>query len=264
MDNNQDDVYAARRAELEAQFQALPPTGSSDYWRRIEESDAARRLPLEVLARCYRERYAARITDDANRIFQVIVERIGIRVTRWAGSIARQAKSGMKPQLQQEMEQECYMKLWEDLAGDGPTFLLESFSHKLEYICDHVAQSQMIKAGEWKRSGVEKPKRIPRGEMESIEAEPVGEGELPLAAQLVSTSAQDELQRVDYSDLVADIEKLSREDRTIIYGLFFQDRTQEEIAAELGVTARTIRNRLQRILHELREFYEGNKGGDNV
>ena len=69
MDNNQDDVYAARRAELEAQFQALPPTGSSDYWRRIEESDAERRLPLEVLARCCRERYAAGVTDDANRIF---------------------------------------------------------------------------------------------------------------------------------------------------------------------------------------------------
>lgn len=156
------------------------------------------------------------------------------------------------------------MKLWEDLAGDGPTFLLESFFHKLEYILDHVAQSQMIKAGEWKRSGVEKPTRIPRGEMESIEAEPAGEGESPIAAQLVSTSAQSELHRADYSDLIAAIEKLSREDRTIIHGLFFQDRTQEEVAAELGVTARTIRNRLQRLLHELRELYEGNKGGDNV
>ena len=58
MDNNQDDVYAARRAELEAQFQALPPTGSGDYWRRIEEPDAERRLPLEVLAHCCRERNA--------------------------------------------------------------------------------------------------------------------------------------------------------------------------------------------------------------
>ena len=92
----------------------------------------------------------------------------------------------------------------------------------------------------------------------------MGEGESPLAAQLVSTSAQDELHRADYSDLIADIEKLSREDRTIIYGLFYQNRTQGEIAAELDVTARTIRNRLQRILQELRELYEGNKGGDNV
>ncbi|HKW20729.1 MAG TPA: hypothetical protein VJO13_05085, partial [Ktedonobacterales bacterium] len=47
--DTQDDPYAPRRAQFEAQFQALPPTGSGDYWRRIEEPIAEQRLPLEVL-----------------------------------------------------------------------------------------------------------------------------------------------------------------------------------------------------------------------
>lgn len=264
MDNNQDDVYSARHAELEAQFQGLPSAGSESYWRRIEEPDTANRLPLEVLARCFRERRFAGLRRDADRIFEVIVERIQAWVSQKSRFTASRAKSGMKAELAEDIRQGCYMKLLEDLAGDGPTFLLESFMHKLEYIFEHAAEAQMIQAGEWKRRDVEKPTRIPRGSMESIEAQTADEGGPPRAAQVRSISAQDDLDLAEYSDLLDEIEKLPPDDRAIMRGIAFEERTQEDIAQELGVTSRTIRTRLKAIRQKLRRRYESDAGsGDS-
>lgn len=258
MEGNQDDAYAPRRAELESQFHTLPSVGSGEYWQRIEEANTAQRLPLEVLARCYRERDTAGILDDANRIFNVIVERTKLKVGRWARSIASKAKSGAGSLDPEDLEQGCYMKLWKELADDGPTFLLENFEHKLDLICKHVAHSEMEKAGEWIRPGVEKPTRVPRGEIESIDAKPRNDGDPPSpSAQTVDTRAQDAFNLAEYSDLLSQSDKLPRDARIIINGLFYQGRTQEEIARELGVTDRTIRNRLKVILEEMRRRYQG-------
>jgi hypothetical protein len=46
----QEDYYAARRAELERQFQALPTANSAEYWQRIE-APRETALPPEVLCR---------------------------------------------------------------------------------------------------------------------------------------------------------------------------------------------------------------------
>ena len=266
MGETQDDAYAARRAELEAQFQGLPPAGSGEYWRRIEATETDQQLTLEALARCCRERIMAGKMSDAHRIFAVIAGRTRSYISRRAASFARQAGAGAGAQDPADLEQVCYMKLWEELAREGPTFLLEHFDYKLGLICQHVAHSEMEKSGVWKRPGVGTPTRIPRSAMQSIHADPE-DGGLPLAAQLVSTEAQNDLTLADYSDLLAEVEQLPREERAIIHALFYEDRTQEDIAEELGVTARTIRNRLKTILQKLRLRYQGgleSQGGDNV
>ncbi len=262
--DTQDDPYAPRRAQLEAQFDELPTAGSADYWRRIEESGVGRKVPPEVLARCLRERLATGLVADAHRVFGAIMRQIEVGVGKWAWSIARQAKSGMTPERRDELEQECYMKLWEELQGDGPTFLLENFDYKLDRICQHVAHSVMEKAGEWKRRGVENPTRIPSGEIDPIQAEPEGDGDLPLVARLASASAQRDLNLAEYSDLLRQVEQLPPNERAIIEGLFHDGRTQEELAAELGVTSRTIRNRLKKILRELLEGYQGGEEDSHV
>ena len=264
VDNKQDDPYAARRATLVARFQALPQAGSDDYWRSIEPPDAGQELPPEVLARCFRERDAAGAFQDTERIFIAIMRQIEAGIGRWAWSVARQAKSGMVSDRREELEQECYAKLWEELKDDSPTFLLENFDHALDYLCGHVAHSVMQKAGEWKRRGVEKPRRVPQDEMESIHAEPDGEDEAPLSDRLASTSAQNELDLAEYCDLLGEVETLPPDERAIIEGLFYDGRTQEEVAALLGVTARTIRNRLKKILHDLLQRYQGSEEDDNV
>ncbi|HEU5348252.1 MAG TPA: RNA polymerase sigma factor [Ktedonobacterales bacterium] len=264
MRDNQGDAYAERRAQLEVQFTSLPPAGSSDYWQHIEESDIARRLPLEVLARCYRERNAARVSMDAERIFSAIMRQTQAQVRQWARSIARQAKSGMAPQLQQELEQECFMKLWEELANDDPAFLLVNFTTAFLRLRQHVAHTFMEKAGEWQRPGVETPTRVPSGEIVSLQAEPDRAGEEPLEAQLADTTAHDPFQQIELSRLLALVRELPENQRTVIIDRFWRGLTQEETAAKLGISPRMVRYLLTKALRELGVRYGDGEEGNGV
>jgi RNA polymerase sigma factor (sigma-70 family) len=255
--NNQDDTFAVRRAELDGQFHALPPVGTGEYWRSIEGASDRQAMPLEVLTRCFRERNAVGAVADAERIFNVILRRVQSPVQQWAWAIAGRARSGMKAQLREDLEQECYMKLWEELASDGPTFLLENFAHALNRLRQHVAHDVMERAGEWQRRGVERPLRIPRSRTDSLQAEPQGEDEVPLGEQLADASAQDAFDRADLSDLLALLMTLPSDQRIIVHDRFWGGRSQEETAAQLGISDRMVRYRLKTILRELGVRYRG-------
>lgn len=259
----QDDTYAIRRAQLEAQFRALPPVGDIAYWRRIE-GVTEHILPLEVLARCFRERAAAGAIMDTERIFNVIVRHIQSRVGGWAWKVAQHARSGMKKQLQEDLEQQCYMKLWEELASDGRTFLLERFPFALERLWRHVAHDMMEQAGEWRRRGVETPTRIPRAATDSIEAKPKGEDDVPLVEQITDTTVQDAFDQAELSDLFDLVMNLPEEQRTIILDRFWDGRSQEETAAKLGISDRMVRYRLKTILLELGVRYRGGEEGNHA
>lgn len=160
MGDEHEERYAARRAAFERLFQELPPAGTAAYWQRIEQAPKEAALPLEVLARCLRERWSAGAHQHAKRIFECMLRRIQSRTTAWAWSIARQCHIDQH-QMQQDLQQACHTELWEELIDDGPTFLLENFLHALDRIQRHVAHASMEQAGEWKRTGVKTPTRIP-------------------------------------------------------------------------------------------------------
>ena len=272
MDNQQDDRYAARRAELAAQFQGLPPAGSDGYWRYIEELDAEKRLPLEVLARCFRERHFAGIRGDAERIMKVIWRRVQPQVIAWARDLARQAPSGMASALKDDLEEECLTSLWEDLveddADEDAPFLLTSFTASFLRLRQHVSQDVMIREGIWKRPGVNTPKRIPRGEMVSlqIEAEPeaaAGSAATPVR-QVGDPAAQRALEQVELSDLFAKVQALPENQRTVILDRFWEGVSQEETAAKLGITPRMVRYLLGQALETLRQDYGGGEEGNGV
>ncbi len=253
----QDDTYASQRAELDALFRALPLAGDAAYWRRIEGADTESALPLEVLVRCVRTFTAAGAFNDAHRVFDVIMRRIQTPVERWAWKIAQQARSGMKTELHEDLAQECYEKLWKELADDGPTFLQIHFVTALQRLCQHIAQDTMEKAGERRRKGVENPTRIPRAETDSIEAKPKGEDEVPLVDQITDMSVQHAFDQAELSDLLDLVMKLPLDQRTIILDRFWDGRSQQETATKLGISDRMVRYRLQLILHDLGVRYQG-------
>jgi RNA polymerase sigma factor (sigma-70 family) len=248
------DAYAARRAELDERFHALPPVGTEGYWRHIEQAPAEEALPLEVLTRCIRERVAAGQHGDAQRIFAAIMGRIQQRTAIWAWRIASQARGGMAHELKDELQQECYLKLWQELTDEGPTFLMENALHALTRIEQHVAHDVMERAGEWQRPGVDRPNRVPRSDMESADALAEREEDgrkVPL--EISDTTAGDAFERVEWaSDLLDALRELSAEMRSLIYDSFVRELTQEDIARKWNVTDRTVRNRLKQSLEHLR------------
>lgn len=264
MQDNQDDAYAPRREELKAQFQALQSAGSSEYWQRIEEEDSAQRLPLEVLARCFRERHAAGVRGDAERIMNVIWRQVQPKVHQWSWQIANYSHSGMKPQFQEDLEQECLIKLWQELVEDDPAFLLENFTVGFLRLRQHVAQSVMEKAGEWQRRGVDNPTRIPRSAMDSLQAKSDNEGDFSLDEQLEDERAQAPFDRVDVSDLLEKVRSLPDDQRTVVLDRFWEGLTQEETAAKLGISTRMVRYLLKKALRELGVDYGGGEEGNRV
>lgn len=261
MDDHQDDAYEARHTDLEAQFHALPPVGSDNYWRRIEEPAAGQRLPLEVLARCYRERNAAGAVEDADRIMNIIVKQVQPAVRPWARHIAKQAPSGTTSELQQDLEQECLVKLWAELASDDPTYLLINFTMAFLRLRQHVAHSVMEKAGEWQRQDVKNPTRIPRGTMDSLQAQTSSESEFSLDDQLEDEQAQSAFKQVDLSYILDVVRSLPENQRTVILDRFWEGLTQEETAAKLGISTRMVRYLLKKALRELGvRFGDGEEG----
>ena len=149
------------------------------------------------------------------------------------------------------------MKLWEELTGDGPSFLLEHFDVAFRRLCQHVAHDVMERAGEWQRPGVEVPTRIPRSQTDSLQAEAEGEDELPRFERITDASAQAAFDQAELSDLLALFRRLPADQRTIIIDRFWARRTQEETAAKLGISDRMVRNRLKTIVRELGVRYRG-------
>jgi RNA polymerase sigma factor (sigma-70 family) len=264
VDENQDDSYATRRADLDAQFRALPPVGSPDYWQTVEAHDAQQQLPLEVLARSCRECFVAGAIADAQHICELLIRRVEGTVGPWAQRVAAMARSGMREQRRQELAQDCYLKLWEELSGNRRSYLLENFASAFNRLRQHVSHSYMEREGEWKRSDDVHPTRAPRGEMGSLDATPAGSDRLPLSETQADPKAQDAIERAELSDLMDHIMGLPLDDRMILLRSLAGDG-QEDIAADLGVTARTIRNRLKRAKDEvIRRYKGGNGGGEEV
>jgi RNA polymerase sigma factor (sigma-70 family) len=257
--HDQQDAYAPRRAALDARFAALPPAGTTAWWGAIERTDGPDALPYEVLARCYRARPAA---DDTERVLTAILLRIGPSVRRWAAVTAAKAPSGQRGELAKDLEQECYLKLWQELENPEKRFIVENFGGALMRLQQHTAHDLMLKAGEWTRPGVARPQRVPTGQTERLQAEPEADGTLPLGATLADRRAQDDLDRVELSDLLDLVRRLPEDKRAIIEEIYWQHRTQAEAAAAHGVTERTVRNWLAAALRELKIRYRGGEEDD--
>jgi RNA polymerase sigma factor (sigma-70 family) len=253
-----DDTFAARRAEMERFFQSLPAAGTPAYWQRIEQATAETALPLEVLARCIRERIEAGKRQQAERVYAVILGRIQTSVQRQMQITARALSSGQKNQLAQDLEQECYTALWEELIDPEPTFFCEHFVYALKRLMSHAEHSVMGKGGFWKRPGVRTPKRVPVQTQVSIEAPISPNNETPLGETLPDVKAPGAFEDAETeADIAALLASLKPEDRELIKGLFWSDLTQEQVAERLHITDRTVRNRLDRILKRLRREYLG-------
>jgi DNA-directed RNA polymerase specialized sigma24 family protein len=250
--------YAARRAALARQYDELPQAGTAAWWRRIEGPLPAGDEPLarEVLARCVHERALAGRPADAQRVITVLFRRVGADVGAWARRCGARARGA----LNEDLQQECYMALWEELTTPGRTFLTEHFGHGLRRIQQHVGQAVLLREGLWRRRGVVTPDRAPPEARVSIEAAAsataAGGDPLPLAERLADDSALAPFEAAELSDLVALVARLPERDRTLLFSLFWRDEPQDVAARRLKVaTARTVYNRLSSIGDRLRVQY---------
>ena len=259
-DSNYDQELVKRRAFIATQFQALPPYGSVEFWSRIEESQLKLALSLEVLVKCIRVAIMREDGAGKNRIFEMIFRRTQGANEYWS----RQVLSRMH--LTAEERSMCAHDLYADLCerviraihDSKRLFWEENFQHCLCFERKHVYQAFMTREGRWYHQGANESgtRRIPRSLIGSLDQPVQHANDETWEMEIVDMQAQQALLSVEEHDLSLLILNLPEKLKPVIWLMFWEGRTEKNVAHILGVSDRTVRNRLQKALSLLRSGIE--------
>src|SRR5437773_7200475 len=254
--SNYDQELVKRRAFIATQFQALPPYGSVEFWSRIEESQLKLALSLEVLVKCIRVAIMREDGAGKNRIFEMIFRRTQGANEYWSRQVL--SRIHLPPEERCMCAHDLYADLCERviraLNDSKRLFWEENFQHCLCFERKHVYQAFLTREGRWynQYANESNTRRIPRSLIGSLD-QPVqhANGE-SWEMDIVDEQAQQALLSVEQQDLPLLILNLPQKLKPVIWLLFWEGRTEKNVATILGVSDRTVRNRLQKALSLLR------------
>ena len=260
LDGDIDDDLVKRRVTLADIYKALPAYGSVEFWSSIEEPDLKLAVPLEVLVKCIRAAIACRDDVGRNRIITVIIRRTQTSNEYWAYQVLGNVRvqPGERSMLVHDLYADLCERLIRALMDTKRQFWEESFQHCLQFERKHVYQAFMTREGRWhNQHEADAPtRRIPRKHIESLD-QPVlhTNGEM-WELDIEDEQAQQALLSVEQHDLALLILHLPEKLKSIIWLIFWEGRTEKDAARILGITDRTVRNRLREALKVLRELLE--------
>jgi len=252
-DDDQDNAeYVKRRQVLTYQYSTLPEYGSLAYWRFVETNDAESALPLEVLTRCLRTAIAFGDVEGRNRIMTRIIRRTQKDNESWAAQALNMLhiQASERKEVVRDLFADLYEHIMRRLMDPDQTFWEENFYHCLRFERMHVFRGFLMREGWWKKQ--QQSERIPRNLVESLDAaqyHPDGEDH---KIAIEDEVAQKAMLAVELSDVPLLLLRLPEYLQSILVLLFWEGKTEKDIAALLEITDRTVRNRLQRALRLLR------------
>lgn len=254
---------ARHRAALAALYNALPAYGSTAFWQAIEEPDTRLALPLEVLVRCVRLTVARGDNEGRNRIIETIFKRTQASNDCWIHNILKMApiQAGERNALVSDLYADLYERVIRALIDPKRLFWEENFLHCLRFERRHVYQAFMQREGRWKNQHTKKSERIPHMLIQSLD-QPVqdADGEV-WRLDVEDEQAQQALLAIEHTDLPRLILHLPEKLKSVVLLIFWEGRTEKDVAQVLGVTDRTVRNRLRNALKVLRNELDPDREG---
>jgi|GEM_PF-602279 len=259
-DVNYDQDLFRRRANLAAQFQALPTYGSAEFWSLIEEPQLKLALPLEVLVKCIRVAITPEDNAGKNRIFEMIFRRTQGANEYWSRQILSRIHlpSEERCMYAHDLYADLCERVIRAIHDSRRQFWEENFQHCLCFERKHAYQAFMTREGRWynQHANESGTRRIPRSLIGSLD-QPAqhANGEL-WEMDLVDEQAQQALLSVEQHDFPLLILNLPEKLKAVIWLIFWEGRTEKNVANLLGVSDRTVRNRLHKALYLLRTVIE--------
>ena len=254
-------AQSERRSRLAALYDALPAYGSAAFWHAMEEPDMHKGLPLEVLVRCVRT--AIKHNDDAgrNRIIEIIFRRIQDSNERWATNVLKRFQANERNMLVSDLYADLCERIIRAFLNPTRSFWEESFQHCLLFERKHVYKALLMREGRWLKQPGKETERIPRMLVASLDR-PVqrDDGELCMF-DLEDERAQQELLAVEHAELSRLILHLPEKLKSVILLVFWDGRTEKDTARLLGISDRTVRNRLREAFTLLHRELEPERGG---
>jgi len=245
-----------RRAALTALYDALPEYGCAAFWHTLEDTN----IPLEVLVRCLRAAIAYGDNPGRNRIIEIIIRRTQTANEYWANNALKNIN--LQIDERKALVSDLYADLCECLirafVDPQRAFWEENFQHCLRFERQHTYQAFMLREGRWHDRNAEvsraATRRVPRTLMKSLDQpihDAVGEGEV-WVQDIEDKRAQQELLAVEHIDLLNLVLRLPQKLRSVVLLIFWEGRSEKDTARILGVTDRTVRNRLHEVWKILR------------
>lgn len=248
--NEREELLFQRRTHLARLFATLPNYGSSAYWRVLEEPDIHLALPLEVLVKCIRASVAHRDTIGQKRAFEILFRRIAASNARWVYHVLRTSHLSLNEQTL--FMHDLYADICECVirAVIDPTRLFweENFSHCLSYERKRVYQTFMQREERWRNHNNQSKQHIPHQSLSSMDqSEPDIRSKIR-AWMIEDEAARQALLAVEQNDIPGLVIGLPDKLKAVVLLIFWEDRTEKDTAQILGITDRTVRNRLKRAL----------------
>jgi RNA polymerase sigma factor (sigma-70 family) len=178
----------------------------------------------------------------------------------WAQQVLNsvQVPSAERCSLVQDLYADLCERVIRALLDARRRFWEENFQHCLRFERQPTFQAFMTREGWWhpKDAGGSATKRIPRVLIESLD-QPMqhANGEC-WELDIEDEQAQQALLSVEQRVLPLLILRLPQKLKSVIWLIFWEGRTEKDAARILGVSDRTIRNRLHEALNSLRVILE--------
>lgn len=240
----------AHRQKLARIYRSLPECTSPIFWNAVERAD----IPLEVLVVCLRN-----LTNNQHRqrILHIIVQRTQVMNEYWATNVLKRVAlhADERATLICDLCADLYEHMLRAVLDPSKLFWEENFIQCLYFERRHVYRSFMTREGRWHDARVVKSERVPRGLLQRLD-QPIfqAEGE-PYLLDLEDEHAQRMLQAVDTGDLFRFVLLLPEHLKAVVLLLYWEERSEKDIARILNISDRTVRNRIQAALKLLRGFF---------
>ncbi len=147
---------------------------------------------------------------------------------------------------------DLYESLLRALVDAQRTFWEENFLHALQFERRHVYQAFMVREGRWSDRGVKHGTRIPRVLVTRLDQPLQQDNGDTCVLEIEDERAQSMLLAIETSDLLRLVLLLPAKLKGVVLLLFWEGRSEKDIAQILGITDRTVRNRRREALNLLR------------
>jgi RNA polymerase sigma factor (sigma-70 family) len=250
------DAFAEHRDALAHMYRSLPMYGSTHFWLLLEEdhlSDQA--LPLEVVVMVLREGAIARGDQPAQRrLCEIIVARLQSSNEQWVNQVLSRTNplASERYVLAADLYADLCELLLRALLNVELSFWQERFYHCLRFLRKHAYESFMRREGRWRKGTPGPGKHVPHALLESIERVTWPAG-VKGARDISDERAERELLAVEQTDLATLLCRLPVRLRAVVWLIFWEDYTIKAVSELLNISKRTVRNRLDDALAELRQ-----------
>lgn len=233
-------------------YSSLPCYASTAFWRAIQAAD----IPLEVLVRCFRLALALGDAQGHKRIIEIIFLRIQSMNEYWAANALKNVtvKADERYALIGDLCADLYESMLRALMDPKRLFWEENFLHCLYFERKHVYRSLMMREGRWHDLNVRRSSRIPRGLVASLDQSGQRLDNVTYPFDIEDEQAQRMLQTVESPDLLQLVLHLPDKLKAVVLLIFWEGRSEKDTARVLGITDRTVRNRIcaaKKLLHDI-------------